>query len=607
MPPAFCFVERGTRARNRLVFAGGLNYQTEMATHALPLAKIPGSGARTAEQPPSSGPRPASPWILDRWRDLLFFVGTPVLLIPLFAAAQARWSEQDIFLFVGAFGAMGHHLPGMIRAYGDRALFQRFRTRFIVAPLAILAVCVWSAFYNIQAVQLVAMAWGIWHGMMQTYGFCRIYDAKASARAAARARADLALCVAWFSAAVLLSPMRFRSLFELYYESGGPVVASAAVAAIRTAVVIALGLVTAVFVWRQWSDWRAGRGASPVKITLLVSSIAFWWYCNNGVQNILVGIALFEVFHDVQYLAIVWIYNRTRVERDTTIGGFMRFVFRRSGALIGVYVGLVLAYGAIGLTQSAVTAEWIRQSLIGIVTASALLHFYYDGFIWKVRETQTGAMLGIQGAGAAVVASRRFLPSWILHSLRWAALVIPFGALCATQLVGRVVPPIERTAKVAEVLPRDPQAQLNYGKALHEAGRVEEAISRYEFATVRKPSSAEAEFYLGLAWSDLGDLDRALEHYEQSLRLDPKNGKCEANLAGILVSKGLRADARRRYEHSLVLTPDLQIAHKELADILTGDGEYDSAIAHYEEALRLQPDFPEASRNLSFTRTLVGR
>ena len=147
--------------------------------------------------------------------DLLPFVGTPVLLIPIFTAAQARWSAQDIFLFVGAFGAMGHHLPGMIRAYGDRALFDRFKIRFVVAPLAILAVCVWSSIYNIQAVQLVAMAWGIWHGMMQTYGFCRIYDAKASARAAARARVDLALCFAWFSAAVLLSPMRFRTLFEL--------------------------------------------------------------------------------------------------------------------------------------------------------------------------------------------------------------------------------------------------------------------------------------------------------------------------------------------------------------------------------------------------------
>jgi Flp pilus assembly protein TadD len=577
-----------------------------MATHALPLAKSPKSKTSARKQYPSSTPSQSSPWILDRWRDLLLFVGTPVLLIPIFTAAQARWSAQDIFLFVGAFGAMGHHLPGMIRAYGDRALFNRFKIRFVVAPLALLAVCTWSSFYNIQAVQLVAMAWGIWHGMMQTYGFCRIYDAKASAKAAARARVDLALCFAWFSAAVLLSPMRFRTLLELYYESGGPVIAAATVAAIRTAVVVALGLVTLVFLWRQWSDWRAARGASPVKITLLVSSIAFWWYCNNGVQNILVGIALFEVFHDVQYLAIVWIYNRARVERDKSIGGFMRFVFRRSGALIGVYVGLVLAYGAIGFVDSAVTAQWIRHALMGLVTASALLHFYYDGFIWKVRETQTRTMLGIEGAGAAALASPRLWPPWVWHGLRWTALVIPFGALCATQLVGRVVPPIERTAKVAEVLPQDPKAQLNYGKALHDAERVEEAISKYEFAISRDPSLAEAEFYLGLAWKDLGDLDRAVEHYKRSLVLDPKSAKCESNLAGILVSKGLRAEARHHYERSLSLDPDLQIAHKELADILCGQGEYAAAIAHYEKALRIQPDFREARDNLAFARSLVG-
>ena len=561
--------------------------------------EVPAPSASAAAYPP------ASPWILGRWPDLLLFVATPALLIPLFAAAQARWSAQDIFLFVGAFGAMGHHLPGMIRAYGDRALFERFKTRFIFAPVVLLAVSVWSSLYNVQAIQLVAMTWGIWHGMMQTYGFCRIYDGKASARGAARARVDLALCFSWFVAAVLLSPMRFRTLLELYYESGGPVVP--AVAVIRASLVLALALVTVVFFWRQWSDWRAGRGASPVKMLLLVSSIAFWWYCNNGVQNILVGIALFEVFHDVQYLSIVWIYNRTRVERDQSIGGFMRFVFRRSGSLIGVYVGLVLAYGSIAFTTSGVSAEWMRHGLIGIVTASALLHFYYDGFIWKVREAQTRTMLGIEGAGAASPNTRRRLPGWFGHGLRWAVLAIPFGALCAAQLVGRVVPPIERTAKVAEVLPQDPQAQLNYGKELHDAGRVEEAISRYEIAINRKPALAEAEFYLGLAWADLRDFDRALEHYERALLLEPNNGKCESNLAGILVAKGLRTEARRRYEHSLSVKPDLQIAHKELGDILCGDGEYDSAIAHYEEALRIQPDYQAAKENLGLARLLGKR
>ncbi|MEY2573146.1 MAG: hypothetical protein QOJ87_1359 [Verrucomicrobiota bacterium] len=557
--------------------------------------------------PPQAVAAKPSPWILDRWRDLLLFVGTPVLLIPIFSAAQARWSAQDIFLFVGAFGAMGHHLPGMIRAYGDRALFDRFKVRFVVAPLALLAICVWSSVYNIQAIQLVALAWGIWHGMMQTYGFCRIYDSKASGKAAIRARTDLALCFSWFLAAVVLSPMRFRTCLDLYYESGGPVLPRQIILGLQYGVIAALAFVTAAFFWRQWKDWRGSAILSPIKITLLVSSIAFWWYCNNGVQNILVGIALFEVFHDVQYLAIVWIYNRARVERDNTIRGFMRFVFRRSGSLVGVYVGLVLAYGSIALTTSGVSIEAVKHVLIGVVTASALLHFYYDGFIWKVRETQTRAMLGIDATGTSTLPAPRTWPLWIRHGLRWAVLIIPVGALCAAQLGGRVVPALERTAKVAEILPRDAQAQLNYGKALHEARRVREAIEQYELALNRNPALAEAEFYLGLAWSDLGDADKSIDHYQRSLAITPRNAKCESNLASILVSKGRLVEARSRYERSLSIDPGLQIAHKELGDLLCGTGEYRAAIEHYEAALRIQPDFVEAKQNLNFAKSLAGK
>src|SRR2546423_10982812 len=541
MPPAFCFwmvdsclddqdlPGRTALYRNEaaLVFAFILNYQTQMATHAVSVAKMSPPTPRQTQAPAPA--RKSSPWILDRWRDLVLFVGTPLLLIPIFAAAQTRWSAQYIFLFVGAFGAMGHHLPGMIRAYGDRALFDRFKVRFVVAPVALLAVCIWSSVYSIQAVQLVALAWGIWHGMMQTYGFCRIYDAKASAKAAARAKIDLALCFAWFLAAVILSPMRFRTCLDLYYESGGPVIPPAVILNGRYLVLGALAMVTALFVWRQWRDWSKSGVISPIKLTLLVSSIAFWWYCNNGVQNILVGIALFEVFHDVQYLAIVWIYNRARVERDESIHGFMRFVFRRSGSLIGVYVGLVLAYGSIALTTSGVSVEVIKHVLIGVVTASALLHFYYDGFIWKVRETQTRVMLGIDATGVATLPAPRGWPPWIRHGLRWAVLIVPVAALCAAQLGGRVVPTLERTAKVAEILPRDAQAQFDYGKALHKAGRVEEAIGKYDLALKQDPALGEAEFFLGLAWSDLGDPDKSIEHYERSLRLNPNNPKWECN------------------------------------------------------------------------------
>src|SRR5438445_1829081 len=98
------------------------------------------SGPQTVPPVPASAPK-RSLWILSSWRDLILYVGTPLLLVPMFALAQARWSAQDIYVFVAAFGAMGHHLPGMIRAYGDPALFERFRWRFIFAPVFLVAFC----------------------------------------------------------------------------------------------------------------------------------------------------------------------------------------------------------------------------------------------------------------------------------------------------------------------------------------------------------------------------------------------------------------------------------------------------------------------------------
>src|SRR5882757_7064012 len=159
-----------------------------------------------------------------------------------------------------------------------------------------------------------------------------------------------------------------------------------------------------------WMSTRAKR-PNPVKLVLLITSISFWWYCNNLVSNLLVGIALFEVFHDVQYLSLVWIYNRNRVEKDQNIGGFMRFIFRRSGSLVGLYVGLVFAYGSVSFINAHLGMDTVKRILTGVVTASTLLHFYYDGFIWKVRERSTRQSLGLAG-GTADVSLGGLLPSW---------------------------------------------------------------------------------------------------------------------------------------------------------------------------------------------------
>ena len=62
---------------------------------------------------------------------------------------------------------------------------------------------------------------------MQTYGFCRIYDAKTGSFAALTRKLDFAACGIWFAAGVILSPARMTDALGDFYGSGVPFIAPA--------------------------------------------------------------------------------------------------------------------------------------------------------------------------------------------------------------------------------------------------------------------------------------------------------------------------------------------------------------------------------------------
>ncbi len=533
---------------------------------------------------------PRNLWILSSWRDLLLYVGTPLLLIPMFALAQSRWRAEDIYLFVGAFGATGHHLPGMIRAYGDRALFERFKWRFIIAPVFLIATCAAFYIWDLKAIVLVLFFWGVWHGMMQTYGFCRIYDAKTGSFAALNRRLDFATCALWFAAGVFLSSERMGETLSGWYASGGPFIPQWILRSMQQALLAVAIAVTLLFIINYIRMWRSKERPNPVKVALLATSVAFWWYCNNGVTNILAGIALFEVFHDVQYLSIVWIYNRNRVEKDRTIGGFMRFVFRRSGSLLGLYVGLVFAYGSFAYLNSQLEINNLKRLLTGVVAASGLLHFYYDGFIWKVRESSTRASLGLQGGTSDINAVKRAISGWALHGAKWVAgFVVPVGLLCMWQIRG-VAPAVERSARVVADMPASWTHRFEYAVALENAQQREEALKQFQIVLAAKPSDAEAHYHVAELLRDQGKFDPALAEYEKAIELQPKNGEFYFHSAEVLQRIGREDEAAARYAEAARLSPKVPAAHFGYARFLASKGKLDDAIAEYRIGLRINPN-----------------
>ncbi len=343
--------------------------------------------------------------------------------------------------------------------------------------------------------------------------------------------------------------------------------------------------------------WAEGKRPNPVKLALLVTSIAFWWYCNNAVTNILAGIALFEVFHDVQYLSLVWIYNRSRVEKDRSIGGFMRFVFRRSGSLIGLYIGLVFAYGSLAYFNSRLEVETIKRVLTGVVAASGLLHFYYDGFIWKVRDRSTREHLGL-AAGNVSAASREFLPSWLLHGLKWVAVfVIPLGALWIGQTRSKM-PETERDAWIASDLSNSSRAHWKYGFALYKADRLEEAAEQYRMALRLNPNEKEVHYHLGQVLVAQSQLSEGRSELEQALRSEPRNGAFHSEYGYALERLGQKDEAGTEYATAARLAPKSGVVHYDYAMFLFREGKIDQSIPEFQAALKHSPNHPEAHYHL---------
>jgi hypothetical protein len=132
--------------------------------------------------------------------------------------------------------------------------------------------------------------------------------------------------------------------------------------------------------WAAW-DYRAAIAQGyrlPVhKVALIGStglvSIAAW-----GLTTPLAAFAIINLFHAVQYFALVWLKEGQRM---TAIGGGNASA-RRRGVALAIFLLLCLGFGL--AYQYGRDARWLAGAFI----ACSLLHFWYDSFVWSVRKKQ---------------------------------------------------------------------------------------------------------------------------------------------------------------------------------------------------------------------------
>ena len=285
-------------------------------------------------------------WLATPQFDLALLVLTPVLIVPAaFLILQGGFTEPRQFAaWVFALGAQGHHLPGWLRAYGDRTVFDTYRNRLLLAPPAIVGLCLLFAWFELHGLVLAAYAWGVWHGLMQTYGVARLYG-RFEGDNPRRARADLLLCQVGFIAAVFASELRRHYILDLAARLGFEVPPAAWIEGLGSLAYASVFGVLVFWIWVQWAT-RHDQPHHPARLLVLGTSLAFWWLCNLSVSHMLIGVALFEIFHDVQYLSLVWWVGRKR-HADGAGGTAAAWLYSRGARSVAIYVGVCLLYGTL--------------------------------------------------------------------------------------------------------------------------------------------------------------------------------------------------------------------------------------------------------------------
>jgi len=164
---------------------------------------------------------------------------------------------------------------------------------------------------------------------------------------------------------------------------------------------------------------------------------------------------------------------------------------------------------------------------------------------------------------------------------------------------GKVDEAIEQWKQALRLRPNHYRVTGNLVRVLIEKGRIEEAIFYYNKFLERSPEDCKIRMYLADALFRLGVYDRAGEYYEVALVSGCDAASIHYNLAAALSHQGRYDDAIFHYSKFLQQRPDSFRAHNNLGAVLMSRREDAEAIKHFQESLRLNWDYFGAHINLA--------
>ena len=350
-------------------------------------------------------------YILNQRADLVWFLGLPFLAIA-FAMASQQWLPAVALASITLWITIPHHFATWLRTFGTAEDRRRFADRLIIGPIVILVISLAGLSWAPLTTVMLVVLWDHQHSIMQQHGFARIYDFKAGAGAPSTRHFDLALNWILYGNLMLTAPL-FAQVWLRWLYRWDLSISPESVQALQTASWAFTGAFCAAYALHVAWSLRRGYAVNPLKYVFIAVSYFLWYFTARQTDSLLVHGIAHRIMHGVQYIVIAYWYTRRKEEAadhpDALASRLVRsgnlWMFILACVLYAVAYQLLIGrsvsefgFGFNPLASPAVPEHGLQAMSprggyelysIAIINTAALTHYYFDSFIWKVRDQRT--------------------------------------------------------------------------------------------------------------------------------------------------------------------------------------------------------------------------
>jgi len=336
---------------------------------------------------------PRSPYLVSARYDAVWFLGS--MAVP-YAMGLVYWlvgpgeHKQVVVALYVAFQLL-FNLPHNAQTWSLTVLepherqshARRYQGSILLAVGLLAGTMALSPTWGWPLLNSAVIYWGYWHLIKQHFGFVRLYEMRRGVKDAF----DKSLSRALLYVAGVTPLIQRVAEGNVTLDSGRGVPMVVAHPAIpmplATGAWIISGVLLVLYVGRCLMAWRQGKPTAPLAVFTLLGALFNFWVSLQLIDDLIVGVVVMTVWHNLQYLGLVFFMsgNRARLQ-----GGGAQLVKLAGDGRVGAYVGVLLVYAVVILACRVLLPEPWGAFPITLVVA---LHYFHDSFIWKISSNPT--------------------------------------------------------------------------------------------------------------------------------------------------------------------------------------------------------------------------